>query len=439
MPRLEVFLINYLFTLVSAFCGVLIIQAIYHLKFRCGQMAAFTLLVSLIISNTLYHITYLGLNITFILVLIIAFLISTVILIKLVLGLELIRSVVSAVIYALILGLSFAVSYFMQVIFGLESKCIEDDLWQFVLIHIIINVVNIAMCITIKSFKSMSVYPHEIRKKAYTANTLYIIFAIVIALYNIWHFYSLSSYELSRVIFVFDNGLLLSFFIIRVSKTNTFFNFAYKSRELDYHIFYNKTLRGIINDMRVFKHNYDNMLASIKSLVEARQIDELERYINEIVEKKNKTDGISNIMLLNIKNAGILGILAFKAENAKKLGIDIKIEVKDEIMETNVKISDLCEILGILLDNAIEAACESKNRFVNLRITKNEGTVTFIVENSVEEKPEVGRIFEKGYSTKGDNRGLGLWILKRIINNYNNIMLNTLADGKMFRQELIII
>lgn len=438
MSDLKILLANYIFTLVSVFFQTQIIQMICDLKFKRGYMASFILLTSILSGNALYYANHPGVNNISIIIFFMAFLISCMILVKLILGPEFTQSFVAAVILALILASSFAVSYFMQAVFGEDGKCLKENLWRYVFVHIFINIVNMVIYITIKSYKLISGHLDEIKKKVYIINPVYIIFILLLALFNMWYFYGSSSHELMGLLFVFNTLLLLLLFIKWVLSATTLLDYANKSRELEYQIFCNKTLNEMTYDIRAFKHNYDNMLASIKSLVEARQIDELEDFINETVEKKNKAYDINNLMLLNIKNAGILGIIAFKAENAKKMGVDIRITVNDEIKSINIKTSDLCEILGILLDNAIESAAESEKRFIDLNIAKDEDAIIFTMKNSILEKPAIGRIFEKGYSTKGENRGLGLWIVNRIICNYHNVLLNTFVDEKVFRQELII-
>jgi len=68
---------------------------------------------------------------------------------------------------------------------------------------------------------------------------------------------------------------------------------------------------------------------------------------------------LDNLTSLNIKSAGILGLIMAKYEYAKKMGVDFRVITEGEIDEVKMKISEFCEVLGILLDNAIEAAKDS--------------------------------------------------------------------------------
>jgi two-component system sensor histidine kinase AgrC len=109
-----------------------------------------------------------------------------------------------------------------------------------------------------------------------------------------------------------------------------------------------------------------------------------------------------------------------------------------DLSEVGIKISELCEILGILLDNAIEAASESEEKLIRLVVRKIDTSISFSIENSVKEIPDIRKIYEKSYSTKGDGRGMGLWFLNNIIKKNKNIMLNTLTNEKRFKQDLIV-
>jgi len=127
-----------------------------------------------------------------------------------------------------------------------------------------------------------------------------------------------------------------------------------------------------------------------------------------------------------------------KYEYAKKMGVDFRVITEGEIDEVKMKISEFCEVLGILLDNAIEAAKDSVEKKVEVFMKREERALTFIVLNGINEKVDVTMIYEKGYSTKGEGRGLGLGIVNDIVSKYKNVILNTCADDSKFRQELII-
>lgn len=115
-------------------------------------------------------------------------------------------------------------------------------------------------------------------------------------------------------------------------------------------------------------------------------------------------------------------------------GKNIKNKLRQEYKE------NVCRIIGILIDNAIEAAilCDKKN--VQIAIIRNDDSTIFILSNScLADTPPVYKIYEDNFSTKGDGRGLGLKTVRHIIDEkYDNVTLNTKIKDCIFKQELII-
>ena len=106
-----------------------------------------------------------------------------------------------------------------------------------------------------------------------------------------------------------------------------------------------------------------------------------------------------------------------------------------------MKIYEFAKILGILLDNAIEASSESKEKIINLDFkndTKNSRQL-IIIENTYKDKDlNTETIFEKGISSKENHTGLGLWEVRKIVKKNNNVNLFTSKNQKYFSQQLEI-
>jgi len=97
--------------------------------------------------------------------------------------------------------------------------------------------------------------------------------------------------------------------------------------------------------------------------------------------------------------------------------------------------------IGLLLNYSRNHRIVLLNRFrPRIIIGHKQCYIGFHRENLVYKitKVDVTMIYEKGYSTKGEGRGLGLGIVNDIVSKYKNVILNTCADDSKFRQELII-
>lgn len=106
-----------------------------------------------------------------------------------------------------------------------------------------------------------------------------------------------------------------------------------------------------------------------------------------------------------------------------------------------MKIYEFTRILGILLDNAIEAASECKDKKINVTFRKEDAKhrLVIIIENTYKDKEiDTDRIFEKGFSSKKEHSGLGLWKVREILKRNNNLNLFTTKDKKLFKQQFEI-
>ena len=156
--------------------------------------------------------------------------------------------------------------------------------------------------------------------------------------------------------------------------------------------------------------------------------------------EKNGKETIKNIGTLP---TGLKGILYYKIDNMKKLDIDVMARISNTaspiIEELRGKdYNSVCKILSILLDNANEAACESKEKSVLIDISALDGTLNIIVENSFKDKVNIKKLHNRYYSTKGNGRGLGLFLANKIVKENNNVNLVQKIHGDRFVSEIIV-
>ena len=106
-----------------------------------------------------------------------------------------------------------------------------------------------------------------------------------------------------------------------------------------------------------------------------------------------------------------------------------------------MKIYDFSKILGILLDNAIEASSECEEKIVNIKFRHNEKNreQILIIENTYADKNiDTNFIFSKGISSKDNHSGLGLFEVRKILKKNNNLNLYTTKNTNFFIQQLEI-
>ncbi|MCB2362300.1 GHKL domain-containing protein [Clostridium estertheticum] len=218
--------------------------------------------------------------------------------------------------------------------------------------------------------------------------------------------------------------------------------FKYKQIQLDNLEQYTNNLENLYMDMRKFRHDYINIISSMAAFIEERDIDGLEEHFNKNIYPLNNKMNKNNYklgLLKNIKLPQIKGLLSGKVIHAQELGIDIILDIIEPITIIKMDIIDLSRCLGIILDNAIEAALESEKKVIDVALINKSNSVILVVANTYKGAiPVLSKLFKEGFSTKGENRGLGLSNCKDIIGKYKNISLDTSITDVQFIQEITV-
>jgi len=208
---------------------------------------------------------------------------------------------------------------------------------------------------------------------------------------------------------------------------------THKAELLEQMQLYTSNLENFYEETRKFRHDQLNILSSIYGYIENNDITGIKEYFIKYISPFTNKIPIADVsldMFKNIKIPELKGILSMKLIYAQTLGIQLHIEVFDEVTKLCFDLVDLCRASGILLDNAIDACNGTENSRINFAIIKREIDFRFIFSNTITEIPPLTEIFKKGYSSKSNNRGFGLFILQQIIdrNKFSSIQ-TELSNG----------
>ena len=226
--------------------------------------------------------------------------------------------------------------------------------------------------------------------------------------------------------------MLTILFSIVVIILRNYVHMNYELKEAEQLKQYTDEVENMYRSLRSFKHDYTNVLCSMKHYLDNRDYDNLNEYYNSqvlplstsIAAESNALEQLSNISMAEIKS-----LLYFKIMCAAKNNINIFIESKWSIDKINIKSIDLTRILGILIDNAIDEVsgiAKDKRREITITFIKSETGVVIIVSNPTrDENFDITSLQKEGFSTKGNNHGLGLRNVRSIIKKYNNVLMST--------------
>ena len=202
---------------------------------------------------------------------------------------------------------------------------------------------------------------------------------------------------------------------------------------------YNKTLTHLHDNIRGFKHDFDNIVQSIGGYITLNDMEGLTEYYKRLLEDCKMTNNLNLLNPETINNPSIYSLLTNKYYLATEKGINMTFSVFTDLSHINFNMYEFSRILGILLDNAIEAAEESDQKTVNIEFTSDNKKQLFIISNSCKDTNiSTTQIFEKGYSTKNRNSGFGLWHVHKVLEKNTNLDLFTTIKDNVFSQQLAV-
>ena len=205
---------------------------------------------------------------------------------------------------------------------------------------------------------------------------------------------------------------------------------------------YTKHVEEMYEELRSFRHDYVNILASLSGYIENKDLEGLREYFEKNIMPTNDrmNQGKYRLQKLSkLQDTAIKGLISNKIIYAMNQGIDVFVDLMDEIKDISINTIDLCRVLGIYMDNAIEAASESDNKEIKFNVVKEDDSVTFVLMNSfVNHGLSLTDMEKQNVSSKGEGRGLGLNNVKEILSRYDNVNKITEIKDDFFIQTLII-
>lgn len=253
--------------------------------------------------------------------------------------------------------------------------------------------------------------------------------------------YLVSFYSETLPLFITIIGLLslLAYFFISMYSLANTSKLALATTNLELEKENNRILKEMQDELHGFRHDFSNIMCTIGGYVQVKDIYGLTKYYSQIQKDVVKINNLGALNSEVINNPAIFILISSKYSKALELGINMNINVFLDLNKLNMKIYEFTRVLGILLDNAIEAAKDCDEKIINIEIRKESkrNRQLLLIENTYSNKNvDTEKIFEKKYSTKEGNSGLGLWEVRKILSRNSNLNLFTTKDNNYFTQQL---
>ncbi|VIU78655.1 histidine kinase [Streptococcus pneumoniae] len=206
---------------------------------------------------------------------------------------------------------------------------------------------------------------------------------------------------------------------------------------------YSRHIEELYKEVRSFRHDYTNLLTSLHLGIEEEDMEQIKEIYDSVLKdsiEKLQDNKYDLGRLVNIRDRALKSLLAGKFIKAREKDIIFNVEVPEEIQVEGMSLLDFLTIVSILCDNAIEASAEASQPHVSIAFFKNGDQETIIIENTIKgEDIDVSEIFSFGVSSKGEDRGVGLYTVMKLVESYPNVSLNTTCQDQVFRQVLTMI
>lgn len=279
-----------------------------------------------------------------------------------------------------------------------------------------------AMVCKMKLIKEICKKIIEISKSSYVNITIIFltIFFIIILSTKLSLEYNFQKYFLDTLLLL----IFLFFFVFALVKN---YLAQKEKREKEVLLDFISKYEKIIDENRENKHEMLNNLIILRSF-DDRNDSEYDKVLNELIVRYGKNSGetVKNISKLP---KGLKGILYYKMNDMKQKHINLTVSISQRVSSPLEKLETeeyviLSKIVGIIMDNALEAALKSKDKSVFIEVYEQNGIVIMVIENSCDSIVNVNDIKKKNFSTKGAGRGLGLHIAELLLKKSKHITMS---------------
>lgn len=272
--------------------------------------------------------------------------------------------------------------------------------------------------LTIVSKKSIRIKLNQfITKLESSKATSFIIFSVLIVVAICIVLYVISKNFKFNAIFTTSFFILIILYLLVIILINEKNSYDKLYDKYDNLFSYVKVFEDWIENEQLNRHEYKNQLAVLRCMTKEKKVkDKIDSIINDYINVDNEMIN----QLKNLPNGGIKGLLYYKMAIAKNNAINLEIDIGRDVGKylnqlTEEKKKVLSNLIGIYLDNAIEAAKDTKKKVVSMEIYEYEKTVNFVISNTYNTKEDISNRNQKGFSTKGIGRGNGLYFAGKLL------------------------
>lgn len=196
---------------------------------------------------------------------------------------------------------------------------------------------------------------------------------------------------------------------------------------------------SLLTSLRSFRHNTVNMLYGFEGAILSGDTGTLRQYYREMTEKCALVNNENIVALERIANPAVSALLLRSVERARQESLPMNLYVQGGLrFSRTMTDSDLCEVLGVLLDNAIEAAVQSRVRYVSVELRNVDDALEIIVKNTYAGQVTESQLLHPKSTTKPGHSGHGLRSVYDILSRNKDAFINWQVGSQYVSAQLLI-
>lgn len=206
-----------------------------------------------------------------------------------------------------------------------------------------------------------------------------------------------------------------------------------------------KNYESDIEEQRTLRHETKNEFATIKCKLQDKEDNKtIIEYIDSVIGEKEKAGSTKYSKFKYLPSNGLKGFFYYKFIEAEKKGINVSINISKQIENSFLKdietkdFKDLARIIGVYLDNAIEASSTSEDKKLGIEMYLIKEKIEIIITNTFNNEINLDKIGKESFSTKGKHRGHGLLLVNKILSENNMFEAKNEIRGNIYIQSLKI-
>ncbi len=185
--------------------------------------------------------------------------------------------------------------------------------------------------------------------------------------------------------------------------------------------------------LRAQNHEFMNKLHTIAGLIQLEEYDEALQFISDVAKVRSN---ISNILTENIKDVSLSALLLSKYNKAEECRVKLKIDENSKLtkLPQYMTSEEIVSVVGNLIENSLDEVKNDGTGFIYIKIVENEHFLSIKVKDNGGGIPLEYRekIYEQGFSTKEGQRGHGMYIVKKIIDEFNGTIKFDVDEGVLW-------